>query len=207
MASHTRKRAPSASTLRSIVDEALKGSPSGSGCFGDGYVVERGGSSWFVKVPGEWRKMGRKEKADAATYLRMEADTANGVRDVGLTRFIDPAWFAESSSGVPALVGTAGGVINLSDVDVGLFGEVEEFLTLVEDAGWRVRDDIQLVRSRDGRVLLTDLGEWRRAASGREPSELDERIRDAATWSIGETRLPLVSKTFAFYRRALFQNK
>ena len=120
-------------------------------------------------------------------------DTASGVRARGLTRFIDPTWFVASSSGVPALVGTAGRPVNMTDVDVDLLGEVEEFLTLVEEAGWCVRDDIQLVMTNNGRALLTDFGEWRRAASRREPSELDERLREAASWSIGEGRFPLVT--------------
>ena len=68
--SRTRKREPSSPTLTGVVDAALKGKPSGAGWFGYGYVVDRGGSSWFVKVPGRWREMGRKDKADAAAYLK-----------------------------------------------------------------------------------------------------------------------------------------
>lgn len=176
--------------LRGIVDEATSLVSVGQGGFGSGHLTRDG--RWFVKVPIGWGSMNRSRRAKARAKIEAEAETASALRAAGFRKFIEPTWSAESSSGAPALVSTGGEPLDSRDVEAALLGEVEEFLADVEEAGWRVRDDIQLVRGRRG-VFLTDLGAWSRASSDGDPSELDERVREAAHWAVGDGDHPLVT--------------
>lgn len=176
--------------LKGLVRDALRTTSVGHGMHGRGYVIDRDGSSWFVKVPLEDDDPAEEMKDKRA--LASEVRIGEALRAAGFDRFIRPSWLVRDGA-IVALVRPAGHVLEHAEISGELFIELERFLSDVEDAGWRVRDDIQLAQDDHG-VFLTDLGAWKKASKPNAKSELLIRLREMAHWSFGtdeETLLTL----------------
>lgn len=131
----------------------------GRGNFGKTYAVATARGPVLVKLPAELDIHGRQwDLEQQRQNFLHEAGAANELEELGF-RIVPKTAYVELPDGRPALVREYGEPV--TRMEPREFARVEQALVNVERAGWRVDDEIDLYRRRDGSVFVGDVGIWR----------------------------------------------
>ena len=133
----------------------------GEGNFGKVYWLDDPDHADVVlKVPRDRALYGHQQEwtpEQKRDNLLHEAGVANEIRELGSTIVPDTV-FVELGGDTPALVREYGDPIEqLSPTD---YAEVEAALMALEPHGWRVQDELLVMRRPDGSLFVADVGVW-----------------------------------------------
>jgi len=133
----------------------------GEGNFGKVYWLDDPDHADVVlKVPRDRALYGHQQEwtpEQKRDNLLHEAGVANEIRELGSTIVPDTV-FVELGGDTPALVREYGEPIeHLSPTD---YAEVEAALMALEPHGWRVQDELLVMRRPDGSLFVADVGVW-----------------------------------------------
>lgn len=187
-----------------IASRAKESKQLGRGHFGEAFVVETSKGPVIVKVAAErmlyqdQRPWTRKEQQ---ANLMHEAGVANELEEMGYD-IVPRSVYVELDDGTPAIVREYGEEVAPGELSGREFYDLENALfSLEEDTGWRVQDDLLLLRRPDGSLFIGDVGIWAAPDVGRQRKErllysnlpslltkLGERLFGQRVWSLGEVQ-------------------
>jgi hypothetical protein len=146
-----------------IASRAKESKGLGRGHFGEAFVVETSKGPVLVKVAAErmlyqdQRPWTREEQHD---NLMHEAGVANELEEMGYD-FVPRSVYVELDDGTPAIVREYGEPVERGELSGQEFYELEKALFALEKGtGWRVHDELLLLRRPDGSLFIGDVGIW-----------------------------------------------
>ena len=144
-----------------IASRAKESKSLGRGHFGEAFVVETSKGPVLVKVAAE-RMLYQDQRPwtlkEQRANLMHEAGVANELEEMGYT-FVPRSVYVELEDGTPAIVREYGEFAD--DLSPDEFYMLEkELLKLEQKDGWRVEDDLLVLRRADGSLFIGDVGLW-----------------------------------------------
>lgn len=157
-----------------IASRAKESESLGRGHFGEAFVVETRKGPVIVKIAAErmlyqdQRPWTREEQIDNIMH---EAGVANELEEMGYD-FVPRSVYVELEDGTPAIVREYGEPVEPGELSGREFYELEKALFSLEKAtGWRVHDELLLLRRPDGSLFIGDVGLWSAPPRLEEPRE------------------------------------
>lgn len=165
-----------------IASQAKESEQLGRGHFGEAFLVETSKGPVIVKVAAErmlYQLQRPWTRQEQQANLMHEAGVANELEDLGYD-IVPRSVYVELDDGTPAIVREYGEEVESGEISGQEYYELERALfDLEKDTGWRVQDELLLLRRPDGSLFIGDVGIWAapNVGKGRE-------------WRLGDSHLP-----------------
>ena len=137
------------------------GASLGRGNFGLTYLTQTVHGPAVVKVAATEALYGNRQRwsrADQQNNMMHEAGVANELADMGYD-VVPRTIYVELADGTPALVREYGDLADTLTPDE-FYALETRLLALEQETGWRVQDDLLVLRRPDGSLFIGDVGIW-----------------------------------------------